>query len=89
MASPYQITNYHPCSRLQNKDGICEYLGHISHATYDSWQAKGIVPGPVTGTNRYDIRAHDHALDLRAGIAGQFHKRSALEEWEEANARAA
>ncbi len=70
-----------PLQRLQTKDGICEYLGAISHATYDSWQAKGIVPGPVPGTNRYDVRAHNHLLDRRSGL-GAPQNLSPVEQWE-------
>lgn len=56
-------------ARLQDKAGICAYLGDISPSTYDKWHSKGIVPGPVRGTNRYDVRAHDAALDRLSGIA--------------------
>lgn len=79
---------YDPQARLQSKEGICAYLGHISAATYDGWQAKGLVPGPVPGTNRYDRRQHDHLLDQRAGILAPANDRklSPLEEWEAANA---
>ena len=75
-------------ARLQTKDGICAYLGHISHATYDAWQRRGLVPGPVTGTNRYDVRQHDHVLDSRAGLIGRERKMSPLEEWERMNEKA-
>lgn len=75
-------------ARLQTKDGICAYLGGISHATYDAWAAKGIVPGPVRGTNRYDVRAHDRLLDSRSGIqAANEHKLSPLEQWEAEHGR--
>lgn len=56
-------------ARLQDKAGICSYLGGISPATYDKWHSKGIVPGPVRGTNRYDLRAHDAALDRISGLS--------------------
>lgn len=79
---------FNPIARLQTKDGICEYLGGISHATYDQWLGKGIVPGPVAGTTRYDIRAHDHVLDAKTGAA-PARKLSPLEQWEADNARAA
>ena len=78
MTSP---TAFKATSRLQTKDGICAYLGQISHATYDSWQAKGIVPGPVPGTNRYDVRQHDHVLDAKLGLK-PARMLSPLEEWE-------
>lgn len=70
--------------RLRTKAGICEYLGDISPNTYDLWHAKGIVPGPVPGTTRYDIRAHDAALDRIAGLENVKEERelSPLEEWE-------
>lgn len=55
-------------ARLQDKAGICAYLGDISAATYDKWQARGLVPGPVRGTSRYDVRAHDAALDRASGL---------------------
>ena len=77
-----------PWSRLQTKDGICAYLGQISHGTYDAWQAKGLVSGPVPGTNRYDVRQHDHVLDVRAGMLQHAGRRlSPLEEFEAGHAR--
>lgn len=77
-----------PIARLQTKEGICAYLGDISPATYDGWQAKGIVPGPVLGTNRYDVRAHDAALDRRAGLETSRRRDNAspLDEWEASHA---
>lgn len=75
-------------TRLLTKEGICAYLGGIKPSTYDGWHAKGIVPGPVPGTNRYDIRAHDMALDRIAGLdkpAASAH-RSPLDEWEQSHA---
>ncbi len=77
-----------PEARLQTKDGICRYLGNISHGTYDGWQAKGIVPGPVPGTNRYDIRAHDIALNRRGGLecSRTPSNLSPLEQWEAGHA---
>jgi hypothetical protein len=74
-------------ARLQTKEGICRYLGDIGPGTYDAWHAKGLVPGPVPGTNRYDVRQHDHVLDLRVGLTGNTERRlSPLEEWEAAHA---
>ena len=78
--------SFDPQARLHSKEGICVYLGRISAATYDAWQAKGLVPGPVAGTNRYDRCQHDHVLDIRAGIGARGRKLSPLEEWEAASA---
>lgn len=83
-------TPFDPQARLQSKEGICHYLGHISPATYDAWQAKGIVPGPIPGTTRYDRPQHDHMLDLRAGIERkQAARRSALDDFEANHAQSA
>ena len=71
--------------RLVTKEEICGYLGRISNATYDKWCARGLVPGPVPGTNRYDVRQHDHVLDQRLGLSAAGHKKSPLELWEEAH----
>ena len=70
--------------RVVNKKRIRRYLGGISSATYDNWHGKGIVPGAIPGTNRYDIRAHDAALDRCGGLlaANKAPGASALEEWE-------
>ena len=64
------------------KEGICSYLGKISAATYDNWQRRGLVPGPVPGTNRYDLRQHDYVLNSKLGIDRVCTPRSALKEWE-------
>lgn len=72
--------------RLLTKAQICAYLGDITPSTYDNWQAKGIVPGPVRGTNRYDVRAHDALLDRIAGISTTKPPLSPLEAWEQAHA---
>ncbi len=83
------MTTFNPLARLQTKDGICEYLGGISATTYDTWQARGIVPGAVPGTTRYDVRQHDRVLDSRTGLAVAERAMSPLEQWEADNARAA
>lgn len=75
-------------TRLLTKQAICDYLGGISASTYDKWQARGIVPGPIRGTNRYDVRAHDAALDRVSGLDKTTRRPmlSPLEEWEKNHA---
>jgi hypothetical protein len=68
--------------RLVSKDEICAYLGGISAPTYDKWYNRGLVPGPVPGTNRYDLRQHDYVLDMRLGLKSAGRQLSPLEEWE-------
>ena len=85
MAAP---ATFMEIARLQTKDGICLYLGGISAATYDAWHNKGLVPGPVPGTNRYDMKAHDLALDKASGMLAltKRNSRSPLDEWEGSHA---
>jgi len=75
-------------TRLVTKQGICAYLGDIKPSTYDNWQAKGIVPGPVPGTNRYDIPSHDRTLDRICGLndAVPVKTLSPLDAWEQGHA---
>lgn len=75
--------------RLMTLQQICEYLGDVSPATYSGWKNKGIVPGPVPGTNRYDRKAHDRALDRQSGIdvLAIHGAQSALDAWEAGHAR--
>jgi hypothetical protein len=68
--------------RLLTKEDICGYLGGISPPTYDKWLSRGLVPGPVPGTNRYDLRQHDHVLDVKLGLSKATQSLSPLEQWE-------
>lgn len=78
---------FDPHARLQTKKGICAYLGNISSATYDLWHARGIVPGPVPGTTRYDVRQHDAALDRQSGMTAQRARSTAYDDWKASHAR--
>lgn len=69
--------------RLQTKAGMCEYL-RISSDRYDKWHAEGRVPGPLRGTNLYDVRAHDRAIDHWSGLDASISELSPLEKWERA-----
>ena len=71
--------------RLVTKDDICAYLGGISPATYDKWHNRGLVPGPLPGTNRYDLRQHDYVLDTKLGLKSGGQRLSPVEEWERAH----
>lgn len=38
-------------------------------ATFRDWVRRGIMPGPIPGTHRYDRKAIDAKLDARSGLA--------------------
>lgn len=54
--------------RGMTKEETAEYCGCRTLAAFDNWRRKGIVPGPIPGTNVYDRKAVDRALDRVSGI---------------------
>lgn len=70
--------------RLYDKEGILAYLGNINSSTYEQWVKRGLVPGPVPHTRKYDRFAHDRYLDRAQGLVsaqGASEQASPLEEW--------
>ena len=55
------------------------YCGCETPTAFSDWVRRGIVPGPMTGTNRWDRRAIDRALDRRSGLGAEV--ASSFEEW--------
>jgi hypothetical protein len=55
--------------RCLTKQEAASYCGCETLAAFDRWRAKGIVPGPIPGTTRWDKKALDLALDRASGIA--------------------
>lgn len=51
-----------------SKQEAADYCGCSSLAAFDRWRAKGIVPGPIPGTTRWDRKALDRALDQASGL---------------------
>jgi hypothetical protein len=54
--------------RCLNRHQAAAYCGCDSLSTFADWVRRGIVPGPIAGTHRWDRRAIDAALDLASGI---------------------
>lgn len=54
------------------------YCG-LSPEGLDDWVKRGLVPGPIPGTQRWDRRAIDVALDRASGIAPT--PETAFDEW--------
>ena len=71
-------------ARLMTKAEAAEYCG-VSPEGYQAWQKRGLVPGPIAGTRRYDIRAIDAALDKMSGLNNHQQRKSAAEEWLDAH----
>lgn len=43
------------------------YLG-VGSSTFYRWQRRGLIPGPLPGTERYDRAAIDAALNKASGL---------------------
>lgn len=56
-------------TRGMSKQEAAEYCGCKTLAAYDDWRRKGIVPGPIPGTNNYDRKLIDIWLDKASQIA--------------------
>lgn len=64
-----------------SKQEAAEYCGCATPAAFDSWRAKGIVPGPIPGTTRWDRKALDAALDRASGLVTKSDELSPFQRW--------
>ena len=53
----------------------------------DEWVKRGVVPGPIPGTQRWDRKAIDLALDRASGIGIGIVKSSGFDGWKARHAR--
>ncbi|UZE51868.1 hypothetical protein ONR75_15650 [Rhodopseudomonas sp. P2A-2r] len=51
-----------------SKQQAADYCGCESMSAFDTWRRKGIVPPAIPGTNRWDRKAIDAALDRASGL---------------------
>jgi hypothetical protein len=52
---------------LSRKDAAA-YAGCDSLSAFNNWIRRGILPGPIPGTHRWDRKAIDWALDKASGL---------------------
>jgi hypothetical protein len=55
--------------RGMTKAEAANYCGCESVSAFDDWIRRGIVPGPIPGTHRWDRKAIDASLDRASGLA--------------------
>jgi hypothetical protein len=73
--------------RCFTREQAAEYLG-ITTSAFADWVRRGIIPGPIPNTHRWDRRAIDAALDKQSGLAPTIEP-SAYQRWKaERDARA-
>jgi hypothetical protein len=63
------------------KEQAAEYCGCATTAAFDVWIRKGIVPGAIPGTTRWDRKAIDLALAKASNIETTASPGSLLAEW--------
>jgi hypothetical protein len=51
-----------------SKAQAAAYVGCRTVSSFSDWIRRGIMPGPIPGTDRWDIRALDAALDRLSGL---------------------
>jgi len=64
--------------RLLSRQQAAAYCG-LSPETFDDYRRRGIVPGPISGTNRWDRKLIDVWLDKASGLASKTN--SSLDDW--------
>ena len=64
--------------RLLTKQQAAAYCA-VTPETFDDYRRRGMVPDPISGTNRWDRKLIDLWLDKASGIASQT--TSSLDEW--------
>ncbi len=64
--------------RLLSRKQAAAYCG-ASPETFDDYRRRGIVPGPISGTNRWDRKLIDMWLDKASGIEASTE--TSLDEW--------
>jgi hypothetical protein len=65
--------------RAVSRDDAAAYCG-LSPEGFDEWVRRGIVPGPIPGTHRWDRKAIDLSLDRASGI-GTMAYQTPFDEW--------
>ncbi|WP_316196320.1 MULTISPECIES: hypothetical protein [unclassified Bradyrhizobium] len=68
------------------KQEAAEYCGCETLAAFDGWRQKGIVPPAIPGTNRWDRKALDAALDRASGLVTDNRDLSPYQLWKARNA---
>jgi hypothetical protein len=76
--------------RVMTKEEAASYVGCKSSSSFNDWIRRGIMPGPIPGTHKWDKKAIDAALDRLSGLRSRIDTQlSPYDEWKASqNARA-
>lgn len=81
MTPKHANDNRRATARGMTKEDAALYCGCATTAAFDVWIRKGIVPGAIPGTNRWDRKAIDLALDRISNIVEEVPASGLLAEW--------
>jgi hypothetical protein len=62
------------------REDAAAYCG-LTPEGFDEWVKRGIVPGPIPGTQRWDRKAIDLALDRASGLESAEEQVDVFERW--------
>ena len=79
MTATRTLTQIGIAPRLLTREQAAAYCG-VGVTTFTTWVRRGMVPGPVSGTHRWDRKAIDGALDALSRIDDEF-ELNALDQW--------
>ena len=68
------------------KQEAADYCGCNTLAAFDRWRREGIVPEAIPGTNRWDRKALDAALDRASGLVTGSAELTPYQRWKAENA---
>jgi hypothetical protein len=79
---PARTVNFFPgVPRGMSKETAAAYAGCKTPSAFNDWIRRGIMPGPIPGTHRWDKKAIDLALDRLSGLEATIAPRSPFDEW--------
>ena len=67
-AASYPAASTPPSPRLLSRPEAAAYC-RVTVETFDGYRRRGIVPGPIEGTDRWDRKLIDQYLDKASGIS--------------------
>jgi predicted DNA-binding transcriptional regulator AlpA len=79
VASCSALANLGIAPRLLKREEAAAYCG-VGITTFTAWVRRGIIPGPVSTTHRWDRKGIDAALDVLSHIDHKV-EHKALDQW--------
>ncbi len=79
MAPRWALAKLGIAPRLLTREQAAAYCG-VGVTTFTAWVRRGIIPGPLPATHRWDRKAIDAALDVLSGINDRL-SGNAFERW--------